>query len=55
VANHKSSVNVPLNESQNWINSDAANLQFQKGENMLKLLFLRGETNIKSISLKKIK
>lgn len=55
VVNNKHSKNLTLKERKEWGTSDAANLQFRKGENSLKLLFLKGNTNIKSITLKNIK
>jgi len=55
VANQRNSANITLKESEDWNISDAVNLQFNKGENSLKLLFLNGEVNVKSIILKSIK
>lgn len=55
VANNKNSANIALKESGSWHTSNTVNLHFHKGENSLKLLFLEGEANIKSITLKNIK
>lgn len=55
ILNNKNSQLMPLEKSENWHSSDALNFQIQKGSNSLKLLFVKGETNIKFINIKHIK
>lgn len=55
VANHRNSVDLPLTPSENWNSSEPVNFQFNEGTASLKLLFLKPETKIKSITIKKIK